>query len=92
MIDKCARNIDTLTDHIKMLKASNSQRIQEEYDKLVENLKRAELERSEEYAYASPVLPEAILQESIPGSIRTAEHFMVFMRYTLKLLFVTAIK
>lgn len=26
------------------------------------------------------VLPDAILQESVPGTIRTGEHFVVFMR------------
>uniref|UniRef100_A0A669CL90 DNA 5'-3' helicase n=1 Tax=Oreochromis niloticus TaxID=8128 RepID=A0A669CL90_ORENI len=35
---------------------------------------------------ANPVLPDEILQEAVPGSIRTAEHFVGFMRRFLEYL------
>jgi DNA excision repair protein ERCC-2 len=31
-------------------------------------------------ALANPVLPEHILQEAVPGSIRKGEHFVAFLR------------
>uniref|UniRef100_A0A183CFM0 General transcription and DNA repair factor IIH helicase subunit XPD n=1 Tax=Globodera pallida TaxID=36090 RepID=A0A183CFM0_GLOPA len=81
MMEKCAKNIDVLEQHIQTLKTENQQRIQDEYEKLVENLRRVEKEREEdERAWTNPVLPTEILREAVPGSIRTAEHFMAFMR------------
>lgn len=79
-------NITTLEKHIKELKQANHEKLQEEYEKLVQNLRRVEQERTEEHAWASPVLPDAILRESIPGTIRTAEHFMIFMRRVVEYL------
>lgn len=35
---------------------------------------------------ANPVLPDEILQEAIPGSVRTAEHFVSFMKRLLEYL------
>uniref|UniRef100_A0A914GXT4 DNA 5'-3' helicase n=1 Tax=Globodera rostochiensis TaxID=31243 RepID=A0A914GXT4_GLORO len=81
MMEKCAKNIDVLEQHIQTLKTENHRRIQDEYEKLVENLRRVEKEREEdERAWTNPVLPTEILREAVPGSIRTAEHFMAFMR------------
>lgn len=33
---------------------------------------------------ANPVLPDEVLQEAVPGSIRTAEHFLGFLRRLLE--------
>ena len=77
-MERCVKNIETLEGHIQKLKKENQERIQEEYDKLVEGLRRAQREREEdERAWTNPVLPSEILREAIPGSIRTAEHFMM---------------
>jgi DNA excision repair protein ERCC-2 len=77
-MDQCTKNIDTLEEHIRKLKKENQERIQDEYEKLVEGLRRVQKEREEdERAWINPVLPNQILQETIPGSIRTAEHFMM---------------
>ncbi|KAL3094502.1 hypothetical protein niasHT_026268 [Heterodera trifolii] len=81
MMDKCAKNIDALEQHIQTLRTENQNRIQEEYEKLVDNLRRVEKERDEdERAWTNPVLPTEILREAVPGTIRTAEHFLAFMR------------
>lgn len=78
MIEKCGKNIETLEEHIRSLRKDNQQQIQDEYEKMVEGLKRVEREREEdERAWANPVLPSEILREVVPGSIRMAEHFMV---------------
>jgi len=78
MVERCGKNIETLEGHIRTLKRENEDRIQDEYEKLVEGLRRAQREREEdERAWTNPVLPSEILQEAVPGSIRTAEHFMM---------------
>lgn len=79
-MERCGRNIEDLDKHIKKLKESSSERLQQEYERLVDNLKKVEEERSIDKAWANPVLPNAILEEAVPGTIRTAEHFIIFMR------------
>uniref|UniRef100_A0A915N8Q1 DNA 5'-3' helicase n=1 Tax=Meloidogyne javanica TaxID=6303 RepID=A0A915N8Q1_MELJA len=51
----------------------------------VEGLRKVQKEREEdERVWANPVLPNEILDEAIPGTVRTAEHFMMFMRRILE--------
>ena len=47
---------------------------------MVEGLKRVEQERLNDERLANPVLPQDILNEAIPGSIRTAQHFVLFLK------------
>nr|CAD2194153.1 unnamed protein product [Meloidogyne enterolobii] len=85
MMEKCSKNIDKLEEHIHTLKKENEERIQDEYEKLVEGLRKVQKEREEdERVWANPVLPNEILDEAIPGTVRTAEHFMMFMRRILE--------
>jgi DNA excision repair protein ERCC-2 len=83
------------------LKETNADRLQLEYERMVEGLREAQRSRETDQILANPgsfvirstvaypplsvaVLPDAILQETIPGTIRTAEHFVVFMRRVLE--------
>uniref|UniRef100_A0A914W6J6 DNA 5'-3' helicase n=1 Tax=Plectus sambesii TaxID=2011161 RepID=A0A914W6J6_9BILA len=83
-IDRCSQNLDTLGDYVKRLKETNADRLQTEYERMVEGLREAQRNRETDRVLANPVLPDAILQEAIPGTIRTAEHFVVFMRRVLE--------
>jgi DNA excision repair protein ERCC-2 len=78
--------LSELSDHVKKLKAENKERLDEEYDRLVNNLKRVQEDRASETAWANPVLPDAILNEAIPGSIRTADFFLNFLRRLMEYL------
>jgi DNA excision repair protein ERCC-2 len=72
---------------VKKLKQENKARLDEEYDRLVNNLRRVQEERAaDENAWANPVLPDAILDEAIPGSIRTADTFLNFLRRLMEYL------
>ncbi|CAD5223694.1 unnamed protein product [Bursaphelenchus okinawaensis] len=86
LMDRCAKNLDELETHVNKIKRENKQRLDEEYEALVKNLKRVHEERSMENAWANPVLPDAILDEAIPGSIRTADYFLVFLRRLMEYL------
>ncbi|KAI1724657.1 helical and beta-bridge domain-containing protein [Ditylenchus destructor] len=79
-MDKCAKNIEDLEGIIRNIKETNKEKLQQEYEALVDNLRKVEKDRAVDRAWANPVLPNAILEESVPGSIRNAEHFMIFMR------------
>ncbi|KAH9063441.1 DNA repair helicase [Lactarius vividus] len=77
MLDAAARSVDKLADKIDEQKTDAS-KLQDEYAKLVEGLQEA---ASDEDAFTStPVLPEDLLKEAIPGNIRKAEHFVAFLK------------
>lgn len=44
------------------LKQADSQRLEKEYDQLVEGLREANLARAEDVVLANPVLPDQVLQ------------------------------
>uniref|UniRef100_A0A158P9G9 General transcription and DNA repair factor IIH helicase subunit XPD n=1 Tax=Angiostrongylus cantonensis TaxID=6313 RepID=A0A158P9G9_ANGCA len=78
--EKAVQELVKLDSAVQKMKAENSERLQNEYQKLVEGLRKSEQERMNDERLANPVLPDAILHESVPGSIRTAQHFVLFMR------------
>jgi hypothetical protein len=53
-MDRCSKNLDVLDKHIQSIKATNSSRLQEEYEKLLQGLKRVEDARADENAWANP--------------------------------------
>ncbi|KAJ3218139.1 hypothetical protein HDU67_006543 [Dinochytrium kinnereticum] len=59
---------------------TNSEKLQNEYNKLVEGLNMARNQRDTDEIMANPVLPDDILEEAVPGNIRRVEHFIAFLR------------
>ena len=80
LVDKCVDSVQQLEDEIKRLKEANSAKLQGEYERLVQGLREAQERRETEQILANPVLPEHILNEAVPGSIRKGEHFVVFIK------------
>ncbi|KAI8852107.1 hypothetical protein BC829DRAFT_424885 [Chytridium lagenaria] len=80
ILDASVRSITSLTSRIDDLKKSNSEKLQNEYNKLVEGLNLARNQRDADEVMANPVLPDDILDEAVPGNIRRAEHFVAFLR------------
>lgn len=46
----------------------------------VAGLRTAAQARATDIIMPNPVLPDEVLQEAVPGTIRTAEHFTAFLR------------
>jgi len=80
LVDRCVESVGMLEKEIEKLKEENSNKLQGEYQKLVEGLREAQQRRETEQVLANPVLPEHILNEAVPGSIRKGEHFVAFLR------------
>jgi DNA excision repair protein ERCC-2 len=80
LLERCQTSITALETEIQRLKAADSDRLRNEYDRLVEGLRKAQAVRENEAILANPVLPDHVLQEAVPGSIRKGEHFVAFMR------------
>lgn len=62
------------------MREDDHKRLQMEYQKLVDGLRDASVQRETDVILANPVLPDEILQEAVPGNIRNAEHFISFLK------------
>ncbi|KAG1453914.1 hypothetical protein G6F55_007887 [Rhizopus delemar] len=80
MLDASARSITVLSEKIEEIKNTDAERLKNEYTKLVEGLRDANSARDEDTFMASPILPDDLLKEAVPGNIRRAEHFVAFLR------------
>ena len=80
ILDNAYRCVNRLAEKVDEVKQVDSARLQDEYLRLVEGLQQQSDEREAESFMANPVLPDDLLQEAIPGSIRRAEHFVAFLR------------
>ncbi|XP_055956852.1 general transcription and DNA repair factor IIH helicase subunit XPD [Patella vulgata] len=83
-LERCSANIETLDRHIKRVKDGDEKKLREEYHRMVEGLREANEQRETDVILANPVLPDEILQEAVPGTIRNAEHFVSFMKRFLE--------
>ncbi|XP_033079548.1 general transcription and DNA repair factor IIH helicase subunit XPD isoform X2 [Trachypithecus francoisi] len=83
-LDRCQGNLETLQKTVLRIKETDEQRLRDEYRRLVEGLREASAARETDAHLANPVLPDEVLQEAVPGSIRTAEHFLGFLRRLLE--------
>ncbi|KAM5448009.1 TFIIH/NER complex ATP-dependent 5'-3' DNA helicase subunit [Microsporum audouinii] len=77
---KASRGANNLERKIDEMKSTDAEKLQNEYQKLVEGLQEADEAREEEQLMANPVLPDDLLKESVPGNIRRAEHFVAFLK------------
>ncbi|XP_076068552.1 general transcription and DNA repair factor IIH helicase subunit Xpd [Oratosquilla oratoria] len=80
ILDKAKTSITNLQEHVQGLKVSDSARLQEEYRRLVAGLRDAAMRTD---LVANPVLPQDVIEENVPGNIRTADHFISFLRRLL---------
>lgn len=80
MLDASSRSLQALGRKIDELKQVNSEKLQNEYQRLVDGLRQAQQNRATDLVMSNPVLPDDVLQEAVPGNIRRAEHFIAFLR------------
>ncbi|KEG11322.1 putative TFIIH basal transcription factor complex helicase subunit [Trypanosoma grayi] len=76
-------NVKQLNRAVDQMKATNRQQLQDEYDRLVNGLAMAELARCVDATTTSvhaPRIPLDIAEESVPGSLRQANHFLSFIQ------------
>ncbi|XP_020526855.1 DNA repair helicase XPD isoform X2 [Amborella trichopoda] len=79
-LDGATRNLKKIAQTIEKFKATDANRLRSEYNRLVEGLAhRGNLPVTDSWL-SNPVLPEDILREAVPGSIRKAEHFLGVLR------------
>ncbi|CAB3402237.1 unnamed protein product [Caenorhabditis bovis] len=79
-VERASNELGKLDNIVHHMRNRNAEKLKQEYDRLVEGLRRTERERANDERLANPVIPDQILQEAIPGSIRQANHFLLFLK------------
>eukprot|EP00899_Mesostigma_viride_P004876 jgi/Mesvir1/1438/Mv14431-RA.2 len=83
-LDGATRNLSRLSTHIERSKATDAERLKQEYNRLVQGLiNQGNLPQGgvvERDWLSNPVLPDDIVKEAVPGNIRRAEHFVALLR------------
>ncbi|KAL1646399.1 TFIIH/NER complex ATP-dependent 5'-3' DNA helicase subunit [Diplodia intermedia] len=77
---KATRGANNLERKITEMKATDAEKLSNEYSKLVEGLRAADEARDEASFMSNPALPDDLLKEAVPGNIRRAEHFVSFLK------------
>mmetsp|Transcript_122306 Transcript_122306/g.212225 ORF Transcript_122306/g.212225 Transcript_122306/m.212225 type:complete len:842 (+) Transcript_122306:93-2618(+) len=80
-LDQSTGNLQRLSNEIDRVKREDASRLQDEYRRLVQGLQQAgQIDAQIAERLQSPVLPDDLVSEAIPGNIRRAEHFIALMR------------
>ncbi|KAG0281183.1 DNA-dependent ATPase of the nucleotide excision repair factor 4 complex [Linnemannia gamsii] len=79
-LEASSKSIAQLSERIEQLKQQGSEKLKNEYEKLVQGLQDTLAARDEESIMANPALPDDLLHEAVPGNIRKAEHFVAFLK------------
>jgi len=81
-LEQATRSLGRLSSEVSRIKASDNQRLNQEYQNLVNGLIDQGLLDSpaNDSSLGSNVLAPDVLNESVPGNIRRAEHFIQFMK------------
>lgn len=74
------KGVNSLGDAVDQAKKDDQNKLRSEYDKLVEGLQQSQVDRDMDIFMSNPTLPEDLVADAIPGSIRKAEHFVSFLR------------
>lgn len=80
---KSLGNITRLRESVQAMRNTNAQRLQTEYERLVRGMSTKGILPDvpvSDAMLANPNIPEDIIEETVPGNIRKAEHFIHFLR------------
>ncbi|CAI7265031.1 CRE_collapsed_G0015630.mRNA.1.CDS.1 [Saccharomyces cerevisiae] len=84
---RATRGANALDERISEVRKVDSQKLQDEYEKLVQGLHSADILTDQEEPFVeTPVLSQDLLTEAIPGNIRRAEHFVSFLKRLIEYL------
>jgi DNA excision repair protein ERCC-2 len=79
ILDAGSRNLTALSNTVMKVKAHDAQRLQAEYSRLVAGLAQSGVLPTDRIR-PDPVLPDDIVREAVPESIRKAEEFIAALR------------
>jgi len=86
-LDQATGNLTKLGNEVERVKKEDASRLQDEYRRLVQGLQEAgQIDANIAERLQSPVLPDDLVSEAIPGNIRRAEHFISLLRRVVNML------
>mmetsp|Transcript_2735 Transcript_2735/g.5980 ORF Transcript_2735/g.5980 Transcript_2735/m.5980 type:complete len:832 (+) Transcript_2735:68-2563(+) len=86
-LDQATGNLTKLGNEVDRVKKEDADRLQDEYKRLVQGLQQAgQIDANIAERLQSPVLPDDLVTEAIPGNIRRAEHFIALLRRVVNML------
>ena len=85
-LESGSRSLQKLSDKIEDIKQRDVNKLRNEYESLVEGLRKAQKDRLTDRVLANPIVSDDMLNEAIPGNIRKAEHFLALLRRFLEFL------
>ena len=81
VLRRASKGAITLEEKIDEVRKVDAAKLQDEYEKLVKGLHTEDIITKEEEQFVeTPVLPQDLLKEAVPGNIRRAEHFISFLK------------
>jgi len=84
-LEAASANVSKLNRLINSEKAADQERLNAEYQALVEGLTASgTIDAASADILGNPVLPEDILEEAVPGNIRKAQHFVKLIDVVIK--------
>ena len=79
-LELAGQNLRRLEMTLHEEKKTGAERLVKEYKQLVKGLVQSKVIKSEQEVLSHPILQKDIIKESLPGSIRKAEHFLPVLR------------
>lgn len=87
IINSANGNLRRLKTAVAEAESSDAQRLQQEYQRLVAGIRTPSDDAKEnDQIQSAPLLAPDILREAVPGNIRRAKHFIMFMQTILQCL------
>ena len=80
LVQKCSRNLQAISRQVENMERTDAKRLNDEYKALVEGLADAGTIDDADTLLARPTLTADILEQAVPGNIRRAKHFVMFLR------------
>ncbi|XP_037941587.1 general transcription and DNA repair factor IIH helicase subunit XPD-like [Teleopsis dalmanni] len=80
IVDRSTNALNNLQKLVEDIRNDDINRLNEEYQRMVQGLKDVSEQRETDMVLANPILPADVLKEVVPGNIRNAEHFLSFLR------------
>ncbi|XP_055919297.1 general transcription and DNA repair factor IIH helicase subunit XPD [Eupeodes corollae] len=80
IVERSTHAINNLQKIVRDIKEEDTNRLNYEYQRMVQGLKDASERQDTDMVLANPLLPADVLKEVVPGNIRNADHFINFLR------------
>uniref|UniRef100_A0A1A9V8C9 General transcription and DNA repair factor IIH helicase subunit XPD n=1 Tax=Glossina austeni TaxID=7395 RepID=A0A1A9V8C9_GLOAU len=80
IVERSTNALNKLQKLVQDYRDQGASRLNDEYQRMVQGLRDASVQRDTDMILANPILPNDVLKDVIPGNMRNADHFLSFLR------------